>query len=91
MVKESMTTHIPTSLFMAVLAAPIVFVALVSSASAGGQPEAGEITGVVWKWQQTRYNNDTQNVPSDPSLYLSLIHISEPTRLKTRSRMPSSA
>jgi heat shock protein HslJ len=54
---------------MAVLAAPIVFVALVSTASAGGQPEAGEITGVVWKWQQTRYNNDTQNVPSDPSLY----------------------
>ena len=28
---------------------------------------------------------------SKPVLVLSLIHISEPTRLKTRSRMPSSA
>ena len=29
--------------------------------------------------------------PFDVVLLLSLIHISEPTRLKTRSRMPSSA
>ena len=34
-----------------------------------------------------------QKIHKQPShsLYLSLIHISEPTRLKTRSRMPSSA
>ena len=64
-----MTAHIATSLLMAFLVAQIICLALASSASADGQPEAGEITGVVWKWQQTRYNNDTQNVPSDPSQY----------------------
>ena len=31
------------------------------------------------------------SIRSDTPLSLSLIHISEPTRLKTRSRMPSSA
>ena len=47
----------------------ILSVILQSTCIAGGVPENEEITGVVWKWQQTRYNNDTQNVPSDPSLY----------------------
>ncbi len=31
---------------------------------------AGEdIIGVTWKWQQTRYNNDSKATPQDPSRY----------------------
>jgi heat shock protein HslJ len=40
-----------------------------SAAMAGGTPETDDITGVVWKWHQTRYNNDTQSIPDDPSRY----------------------
>ena len=29
----------------------------------------GRITGIVWKWQQTRYNNDQRAVPDDSSHY----------------------
>ena len=29
----------------------------------------GGITGIVWKWQQTLYNNDQRAVPSEPSHY----------------------
>ena len=36
---------------------------------AGGQPASQEVTGTTWKWQQTRYNNDTNAVPTDPSRY----------------------
>lgn len=36
---------------------------------AGGLPTSEEITGVKWKWQQTRYNNDQLAVPVDPSRY----------------------
>ncbi|MBC2712130.1 MAG: META domain-containing protein [Desulfosarcina sp.] len=32
-------------------------------------PDSEDITGVVWKWQQTRYNNDQDAVPPDPSGY----------------------
>jgi heat shock protein HslJ len=69
MVKELMTTHIATSLMMAFLVAPIIYLALASPASAGGKPEIEEITEVVWKWQQTRYNNDQHSIPADPSHY----------------------
>jgi hypothetical protein len=34
-----------------------ILVSLTSPVRAGGQPESEDITGVVWKWQQTRYNN----------------------------------
>ncbi len=34
---------------------------------AGGDPETEDITGIVWEWQKTRYNNDEHAVPSDPS------------------------
>lgn len=36
---------------------------------AGGQPASKDITGTTWTWQQTRYNNDTNAVPTDPSRY----------------------
>lgn len=36
---------------------------------AGGLPESGKIIGTHWKWQQTRYNNDQNAVPADPSRY----------------------
>jgi heat shock protein HslJ len=32
----------------------------------GGQPQ---ITGTVWRWVQTLYNNDTKNVPKQPNNY----------------------
>ena len=47
----------------------------------GGRREEAEL-GFEWL-QNTQHD--------DGSWHLSLIHISEPTRLKTRSRMPSSA
>lgn len=47
----------------------ILSVMLQSACIAGGMPEAAEITGVVWKWQQTRYNNDQQTIPAEPSHY----------------------
>ena len=35
-----------------------------------GQPAAGaDIVGVVWKWQRSRYGNDTQSAPPDPARY----------------------
>ena len=36
---------------------------------AGGLPESEKITGTIWTWQQTRYNNDQQAIPADPSSY----------------------
>ena len=34
------------------------------------QPAASPaLVGVVWKWQRSRYNNDTQAVPPDPNRY----------------------
>ncbi len=29
----------------------------------------GELTGTLWKWQRTRYNNDTESAPPDPDHY----------------------
>jgi heat shock protein HslJ len=37
---------------------------------AGGLPDAEQITGVNWKWQQTRYNNGQDIAPADPSVYV---------------------
>ena len=47
----------------------ILIVWLPLASLAGGLPEPEEITGLVWKWQKTRYNNDQQSVPADPSRY----------------------
>jgi heat shock protein HslJ len=47
----------------------ILFLGLPFAVSAGGTPESESITGVVWKWQQTRYNNDQLSVPPDSSSY----------------------
>ena len=44
-----------------------VIVIIHSAGLAGGAPDTKDFTGVVWKWQQTRYNNDQQSVPDDPS------------------------
>lgn len=69
MIKELLTTHVTASRLVAFLVASIICLVQASTASAGGQPETGEITGVVWKWQQTPYNNDTKKVPPDPFQY----------------------
>lgn len=47
----------------------IMTVMLQSGCIAGGMPEEADITRVVWKWKQTRYNNDQQAMPADPSNY----------------------
>lgn len=46
-----------------------VIVIINSAGLAGGAPDTEDITGVVWKWHQTRYNNDQQSVPDDPTRY----------------------
>lgn len=40
-----------------------------SSALSNGGIESEDITETQWKWQQTRYNNDRNAVPGDPSQY----------------------
>ncbi len=47
----------------------IMMVTLHQACIAGGMSAPEELTGVVWKWQQTRYNNDSQAVPADPTAY----------------------
>ena len=46
-----------------------LFVVMQSACIAGGTPEEADISGVVWKWQQTGYNNDQQAIPPEPSSY----------------------
>lgn len=38
-----------------------------------GDGKTVDIGGIVWKWQRTAYNNDTEAVPSDPSNYTILL------------------
>jgi len=38
-----------------------------------GDNKTVDIGGIVWKWQRTAYNNDTEAVPSDPFLYTILL------------------
>lgn len=40
-----------------------------ASALADGGMDPEGLTGTLWKWQQTRYNNDQNAVPGDPSRY----------------------
>jgi len=52
-----------------ILCMGLLSVMLHSACIAGGVPEKADITGVVWKWEQTRYNNDQQTIPAEPSHY----------------------
>jgi len=47
----------------------IIIVMLNSSCIAEEMHENKDITGVVWKWHQTRFNNGQQSVPPDPTNY----------------------
>lgn len=47
----------------------VLFLLVAVTAGAGGAPEGEEITGIVWEWQQTLYNNDTRVVPGNPGNY----------------------
>ncbi len=39
-------------------------------AGVSAQPAAGaDIVGTLWKWQQSRYSNDTESAPADPGRY----------------------
>ncbi|KPJ77923.1 MAG: hypothetical protein AMJ54_05770 [Deltaproteobacteria bacterium SG8_13] len=41
-----------------------------AESSASAAPESSSaIVGAVWKWQRTRYSNDTESVPSNPEHY----------------------
>ena len=53
----------------AILLSVVFFFIITAHASAGGAPESTEITGIVWKWQQTLYNNDDRTIPGDPNRY----------------------
>ena len=64
-----MKIHVMQSVFKMILPMTILLVLVATAASAGGAPEAEEITGVIWEWQQTLYNNDTRAVPDDPGRY----------------------
>ena len=43
-----------------------------TSAVAGGP--GPELTGVQWKWAETKYSNDTEAVPPDPSHYTLMLN-----------------
>jgi heat shock protein HslJ len=52
-----------------ILPAAILILLIAANAGAGGAPESEDLTGVVWQWQQTLYNNDTKALPDDPEKY----------------------
>ena len=52
-----------------ILCMGLLSIMLQSTCIAGGIAEEVDITGVVWKWQQTRYNNDQKTIPADSSSY----------------------
>ena len=47
----------------------VLLFAMHPASRAGGMPEAEDITGGVWKWHQSLYNNDQKSVPPNPSHY----------------------
>ena len=47
----------------------VILLSIPAPAGAGGTPETDRINGVTWIWQHTRYNNDTEAIPPDPSRY----------------------
>ena len=46
-----------------------LFYSSVSSAVAGGMSLRGMLLSNEWKWEQSRYNNDTQTTPANPGQY----------------------
>ena len=59
----------PAQLYLSCFLTVTCFVTLQPHLMAGGLPASEEVTGVKWTWQQTRYNNDQNSVPADPSSY----------------------
>lgn len=64
-----MVIHLNHAAGGAILLSAMFLLMFTAHASAGGAPESMEITGIVWKWQQTLYNNDDRTVPVDPNRY----------------------
>jgi heat shock protein HslJ len=64
-----MTNHVMYIVFKMIRLSTILILLVAVTANAGGTPEGEEITGIVWEWQQTLYNNETRAVPDDPSNY----------------------
>ena len=64
-----MTNQVMYIVFKMIRLSTILILLVAINANAGGTPEGEEITGIVWKWQQTLYNNDTRSVPDDPGNY----------------------
>jgi len=50
------------------------FFLIPTTAGASGVPETDKINGVVWIWQHTRYNNDTEVIPPDPTHYTMVLN-----------------
>lgn len=56
-------------LYVFFLFAPLLVI--VSDGSAGTSAcDVTSLIGVEWKWQGSRYNNDTKNVPAEPDRYI---------------------
>jgi heat shock protein HslJ len=51
----------------------LVFALGPSSLALAGGPGPG-ITGVQWKWAETKYSNDTEAIPPDPSHYTLMLN-----------------
>jgi len=47
----------------------VILISIPGPVGAGGVPETDTISGGVWMWQHTRYNNDTEAIPPDPTHY----------------------
>ena len=58
----------PVSLVLALALLPLQAATLTTS-----DGTTTNIGGIVWKWQRTAYNNDTEAAPSDPSRYTILL------------------
>ena len=64
-----MTFHATYTILKMIGLSALLFFLCISPAGAGGEPQAIEITSIVWEWQHTLYNNDTTMVPGDPGHY----------------------
>lgn len=62
--------HRPTAILLAILLPPLTCVAATLST---GDGESAEIGGIVWKWQGTRYNDDTKAEPPESDRYTILL------------------
>jgi heat shock protein HslJ len=64
-----MIPHAVRIVFKRILPMILLLFPTASAVCAGGAPGGEEITGIVWEWQQTLYNNDTKAVPDNPGNY----------------------